>query len=101
MNEKEAVMTDALPGYADTIVIGAGTGGAACAGMLASHSGGSVPVLGARPDDGGAGRDHGPFPRGRGPGDMLAAKSIPLSPDGGLVWAPPQGLDLPRARIVG
>lgn len=87
-------MTDALPGYADTIVIGAGTGGAACAGMLASHSGDSVLVLEAGPD-------YGPFDPGRWPGDMLDAKSIPLSHDWGLVSAPPQGLDLPRARIVG
>src|SRR6201996_6453462 len=87
-------MTDALPGYADTIVIGAGTGGAACAGMLASHSGDSVLVLEAGPD-------YGPFDPGRWPGDLLDAKSPPLPPAWARVPPPPQGLALPRARLVG
>jgi choline dehydrogenase len=87
-------MTDSLPDYADTIIVGAGTGGAACAGMLASHSGEQILVLEAGPD-------YGPFDPAEWPADMLDAKSIPLSHDWGLVSAPPQGLDLPRARIVG
>ncbi len=87
-------MTPSLPDYADTIVIGAGTGGAAFAGLLASHSDEPILVLDAGPD-------YGPFDPARWPADTLDAKSIPLSHDWGLVSAPPQRLDLPRARIVG
>src|SRR6202012_5204158 len=83
-----------LPDYADTIIIGAGTGRPPCPGSVASHSGDSILVLEAGPD-------YGPFDPAGWPGDMLDAKSIPLSHDWGLVSAPPQGLDLPRARIVG
>ncbi|MBV9793403.1 MAG: GMC family oxidoreductase [Actinobacteria bacterium] len=77
-----------------TVVIGAGTGGAAFAGLLARHSDEPILLLDAGPD-------YGPFDPARWPGDMLDAKSIPLSHDWGLVSAPPQRLDLPRARIVG
>ncbi len=87
-------MTASLPSHAGTIVIGAGTGGAACAGLLAEHSDEPVLVLDAGPD-------YGPFDPTAWPGDMLDAKSIPLSHDWGLTSAPPQSLDLPRARIVG
>jgi choline dehydrogenase len=88
-------MTDApLPGHVATIVIGAGTGGAACAGMLAGHSEEPILVLDAGPD-------YGPFDPAAWPLDMLDAKSIPLSHDWVLTSAPPQKLDLPRARIVG
>jgi choline dehydrogenase-like flavoprotein len=41
-----------LPAHADTIVVGAGTGGAAFAGMFARHSTESVPLLEAGPDYG-------------------------------------------------
>lgn len=88
-------MTDtALPGHVDTIVVGAGTGGAACAGLLASHRDDPILVLDAGPD-------YGPFDPAAWPRDMLDARSIPLSHDWGLISAPPQRLDLPRARIVG
>jgi choline dehydrogenase len=87
-------MTASLPSQAGTIVIGAGTGGAACAGLLAEHSDEPVLVLDAGPD-------YGPFDPTAWPGDMLDARSIPLSHDWGLTSAAPQSLDLPRARIVG
>ena len=88
-------MTEAtLPGHVDTIVVGAGTGGSACASMLASHHDEPILVLDAGPD-------YGPFEFGAWPRDMLDARSIPLSHDWGLVSAAPQRLDLPRARIVG
>jgi len=61
-------MTDApLPGHVATIVIGAGTGGAACAGMLAGHSEEPILVLDAGPD-------YGPFDPAAWPPDMLDAK---------------------------
>src|ERR1700760_641316 len=87
-------MTSPLPSHAGTVVIGAGTGGAACAGVLAEYSDEPVLLLDAGPD-------YGPFDPAACPADMLDAKSIPLSHDWDLTSAPPQKLDLPRARIVG
>jgi choline dehydrogenase len=81
-----------LPGEAGTIVIGAGSGGAALAGTLAAHGTDSVLVLEAGPD-------YGSLADGRWPADILSAKAIPLSHDWGL--ATTGGLDLPRARVVG
>ena len=83
-----------LPEHVETLVVGAGTGGAALTGILAAHSGESVLLVDAGPD-------YGPYAAAGWPSDMLDAKAIPLSHDWGLVSAPPQGLDLPRARIVG
>ncbi|HEX4258778.1 MAG TPA: GMC family oxidoreductase N-terminal domain-containing protein, partial [Streptosporangiaceae bacterium] len=87
-------MTSSLPSHTGTVVIGAGTGGAACAGLLAEHRDEPVLLLDAGPD-------YGPFDPAAWPGDMLDAKSIPLSHDWDLTSAPPQSLDLPRARLVG
>lgn len=81
-----------LPASVDTIVVGAGTGGAAFAGMLAQHSDETILVLEAGPD-------YGSYESGNWPADMLNAKSIPLSHDLDLTSV--TGLDLPRARIVG
>jgi choline dehydrogenase len=81
-----------LPREADTIVIGAGSGGAALAGTLAAHSTDSALVLEAGPD-------YGNLAVGRWPDDVLSAKAIPLSHDWGLTTT--SGLDLPRARVVG
>ena len=81
-----------LPGEADTVVIGAGSGGAALAGTLAAHSTDTVLVLEAGPD-------YGSFAQGQWPDDVLSAKAIPLSHDWGLTTT--SGLDLPRARMVG
>ncbi|HEX4246341.1 MAG TPA: GMC family oxidoreductase [Pseudonocardia sp.] len=85
-----------LPHEVDTIVVGAGTGGAAFTGILAAHSGESVLLLEAGPD-------YGHFDEGRWPADLLSAKSIPLSHDWQLrgTTVPGQSLDLPRARVVG
>ena len=83
-----------LPEHVETLVVGAGTGGAALTGVLAAHSGESVLLVDAGPD-------YGPYAAAGWPSDMLDAKAIPLSHDWELVSAPPQGLDLPRARIVG
>jgi len=85
-----------LPAEAGTIVVGAGTGGAAAAATLAAHSAESVLVLEAGPD-------YGSFAAGQWPKDVLDAKAIPLSHDWGLTTASASGrvLDLPRARVVG
>jgi choline dehydrogenase len=85
-----------LPREVDTVVVGAGTGGAAFTGLLAAHSAGSVLLIEAGPD-------YGPLVDGRWPADVLSAKSIPLSHDWGLSGraTPGRTLDLPRARVVG
>jgi choline dehydrogenase len=86
-----------LPREASTIVIGGGTGGAVCAGLLAEH--GTEPVLLLE-----AGPDYGPLDRDRWPQDLLDARWIPLSHDWGLDSGealPGRTLDFPRARVVG
>jgi choline dehydrogenase len=85
-----------LPARADTVVVGAGTGGAAFAATLAAQSPHDVLLLEAGPD-------YGPLTAGQWPADVLSAKAIPLSHDWGLSSddrsAPIR--DLPRARVVG
>ncbi|MEU8735661.1 GMC family oxidoreductase [Streptomyces tendae] len=86
-----------LPAEAHTIVIGGGTGGAACAGLLTEQSSDSVLLLESGPD-------YGAFAEGRWPADVLDARTIPLSHDWGLAAEP--SLDgaathLPRARVLG
>ncbi len=86
-----------LPDRVDTVVVGAGAGGAAFAATLARHSEEQVLLLDAGPD-------YGPRDSGRWPQDMLDALAIPTSHDFHL--APAGGsagrtVDTPRARIVG
>ena len=85
-----------LPTEVDTIVVGAGTGGSAFAGMLATHSADPILLLEAGPD-------YGPHTGGAWPADVLDAKAIPLSHDWDLSTASPDGtrLDLPRAKVLG
>ena len=85
-----------LPREVETIVVGAGTGGTAFAGLWCTHSTESVLVVEAGPD-------YGRFEDGRWPADLLDATSIPLSHDWDLTGtsAPGDTLDLPRARVVG
>ena len=80
----------------DTLVIGGGTGGAAFAATLATHSDETVLLVES-------GHDYGPRAEGRWPTDVLDARFIPLSHDYELHTANTSGqrLDLPRARIVG
>jgi choline dehydrogenase len=85
-----------LPAEVDTIVVGAGTGGSAFAGMLATHSSDPILLLEAGPD-------YGPYLSGAWPDDVLDAKAIPVSHDWDLTTTNANGtqLDLPRAKMVG
>ncbi|MGQ0603182.1 MAG: GMC family oxidoreductase [Anaerolineales bacterium] len=86
-----------LPRYADTVVIGGGTSGAAVAGRLAQHTEQSVVVLEAGPD-------YGAFSAGQWPADLLDARAIPLSHDWGYTSAAATGRPhhpLERARVLG
>lgn len=84
------------PREVETVVVGGGTAGAACAGTLAEHGSGSVLLVEAGPD-------YGPRTSGRWPGDVLDAAAIPLSHDWDLRTDDTTGraLDLPRARVLG
>ena len=90
-------MVSELPTETGTLVIGGGTGGAVCAGLLAEH--GTEPVLLLE-----AGPDYGALADDRWPAELLDARSIPLSHD----WGFDSGsalrgrvLDFPRARVIG
>jgi choline dehydrogenase-like flavoprotein len=65
-----------FPAAADTIVVGAGTAGAAVAGRLAAGSSGRTLLLEAGPD-------YGPAGSGRWPHDLLDATSVTSSHDWG------------------
>jgi choline dehydrogenase len=86
-----------LPKEVHTIVVGGGTGGATCAGLLAAHSTDSILLLEAGPD-------YGPFQGGTWPHDLLDARAIPLSHDWGLNsgdFCRDRVIDFPRARVMG
>jgi choline dehydrogenase-like flavoprotein len=86
-----------MPSEVHTIVVGGGTGGATCAGLLAAHGTESVLLLEAGPD-------YGPFQDGNWPRELLDARAIPLSHDWGLnsgdVYSH-RVLEFPRARVMG
>ena len=86
-----------IPSETSTIVVGGGTGGAACAGLLAANSDEPVLLLEAGPDYGHA--DDHQWPR-----DLLSASAIPLSHDWGMdsgAACKHRVLDFPRARVIG
>ncbi len=89
---------DPLPAFADSVIIGAGTAGAAVAGVLAERSDQSVLLLEAGPD-------YGPHGSGRWPAELLDARALPLSShdwgyDSGASW-PYRTLAFERARVIG
>ena len=86
-----------LPKFADTVVIGGGTAGAAVAALLAEHSGQHVLLLEAGPD-------YGSFAAGRWPGELTDAGAIPTTHDwgydSGKQYAP-RVVTYERARVIG
>ena len=87
----------ALPKFADTVVIGGGTAGAAVAGLLAEHSDQTVLLLEAGPD-------YGPFAAGRWPAELTDAVLIPSTHDWGYDSGEqyaPRVITYERARVIG
>jgi choline dehydrogenase len=84
-----------FPAVADTIVVGAGTAGAAVAGRLAAGSCGRTLLLEAGPD-------YGPADTGRWPRDLLDAASVAWSHDWGYTGEfAGQVVHFSRARVIG
>ena len=86
-----------LPSYADTVVIGGGTAGAAVAGLLAQRGEQSILLLEAGPD-------YGSFTGGRWPSDLLDGRIVAETHD----WSYTSGAcngraghPLERARVIG
>jgi len=90
-------MTSSLPKFADTIVVGAGTSGAAVAGILAEQSDQTVLLLEAGPD-------YGSYDGGKWPADLLNAADLAESHG----WGYDSGdhysnrvIPFQRARVMG
>jgi choline dehydrogenase len=84
-----------FPAAADTVVVGAGTAGAAVAGRLAAGSSGRTLLLEAGPD-------YGPAGSGRWPRDLLDAASVAWSHDWGYTGEfAGQVIRFSRARVIG
>jgi choline dehydrogenase len=96
--KQEAPPTRApLPRFADTVVIGGGTAGAAIAGLLVEHSEQSVVLLEAGPD-------YGSFAAGRWPAELTDAGAIPTTHDWGYHSGEqykPRVIGFERARVIG
>lgn len=89
-------MSDQLPRYVDTLILGGGTSGAVVAGRLAEHSDESVLVVEAGPDYG-ARRD------GRWPVDLVDASALAASHDWGYASGTyaERSVAFQRARVIG
>lgn len=90
-------MTTSIPRYADTLVLGGGTGGATVAGLLAELSAESVLLLEAGPD-------YGPLAGGGWPADLLDARGI--APTHGWEYDsgdryPGRVIPFQRAKVIG
>ncbi len=90
-------MSEFLPAYADTIVVGGGTAGAAVAGTLAAKSDQSILLLEAGPD-------YGAYEDGKWPADLLDASDLAET----LAWGYDSGdrysdrkIIFERARVIG
>jgi choline dehydrogenase len=84
-----------FPTAVDTIVVGAGTAGAAVAGRLAANGDGSTLLLEAGPD-------YGPADSGRWPLDLLDATRVPSSHDWGYTGDfAGRVISFGRARVIG
>src|ERR1700730_14556184 len=86
-----------LPKFADTVVIGGGTAGAAIAGLLAEHSDQSVLLIEAGPD-------YGRLKAGRWPAELTEAGAIPVTHDWGYHSGDqyaPRVIGFERARVIG
>ena len=86
-----------FPRYADTVVIGGGTAGAAVAGLLAERGNQSVLLLEAGPD-------YGPFAEQRWPTDLLDGRVVADTHDWSYTSAAAAGQpghSLQRARVIG
>ena len=84
-----------LPAAVDTVVVGAGTAGAAVAGRLAAGGSGLTLLLEAGPD-------YGPADSGRWPRDLLDAAGVAWSHDWGYTGEfAGQVIRFSRARVIG
>jgi choline dehydrogenase len=86
-----------LPKFADTVVIGGGTAGAAVAGLLAERSEETVLLLEAGPD-------YGSFADGRWPKELIDAGAIPVTHDWGYESGKQYAsrvISFERARVIG
>lgn len=86
-----------LPRYADTVVVGGGSAGAALAGVLAERSEQSVLLLEAGPD-------YGTFDAGAWPEDLTDASTTPASHDWGYhsgALYPDRVVSFERGRVLG
>src|SRR5688500_8300495 len=91
------MVDERLPPFADTVVIGGGTAGAAVAGLLAAGSEESVLLLEAGPD-------YGPLAAGRWPRGLLDASALGYSDaweyDSGDTY-PDRVVAFKRAKVIG